>query len=108
MRNHGPNTNLHEKLRDVGGRFVRLLLVIATMLAGGMAANQVAAQGLVVFSPTSASFGNVNEGSSKTLSMTIWNDGREALTITKETVSGNAFSVSGLTVPTTIQPATSL
>ena len=108
MKNHGPNTNLHEKLCDVGVRFARLLLVFVTMLAGGMAANQVAAQGLVVFSPTSASFGNVNEGSSKTLSMTIWNDGRVALTITKGTVSGSAFSISGLNVPTTIQPAASL
>jgi len=108
MRNHGPNTNRHEKLCDVGGRFARLLLVFVTMLAGGMAANQVAAQGLVVFSPTSASFGNVNEGSSKTLAMTIWNDGRVALTITKGTVSGSAFSISGLNVPTTIQPAASL
>ena len=108
MRNHGPNTNFHEKPSDVGERFVRLLMLFATLLAGGMAANQVTAQGLVVFSPTSASFGNVNEGGSKTLSMTIWNDGRAALTITKETVSGSAFSVSGLSVPTTIQPAASV
>ena len=35
-------------------------------------------------------------------------DGRTALTITKETVSGSAFSVSGLSVPKTIQPATSI
>ena len=83
-------------------------MLFSTLLAGGMAANQVAAQGLVVFSPTSASFGNVNEGGSKTLSMTIWNDGRAALTITKETVSGSAFSVSGLSVPMTIQPAASV
>jgi hypothetical protein len=73
MRNHGPNTNFHEKPSHVSGRFVRLLMLFATLLAGGMAANQVAAQGLVVFSPTSASFGNVNEGGSKALSMTIWN-----------------------------------
>jgi uncharacterized surface protein with fasciclin (FAS1) repeats len=72
MRNHGPNTDFHEKPSHVSGRFVRLLTLFATLLAGGMAANQVAAQGLVVFSPTSASFGNVNEGGSKTLSMTIW------------------------------------
>jgi hypothetical protein len=108
MRNHGPNTDFHEKPSHVSGRFVRLLTLFATLLAGGMAANQVAAQGLVVFSPTSASFGNVNEGGSKTLSMTIWNDGRGALTITKESVSGSAFSVSGLSVPTTIQPAASV
>ena len=108
MRNHGPNTSFHEKPSDVSERFVRVLMLFATLLAGGMAANQVTAQGLVVFSPTSASFGNVNEGGSKTLSMTIWNDGRAALTITKETVSGSAFSVSGLSVPTTIQPAASV
>jgi HYDIN/CFA65/VesB-like, Ig-like domain/Abnormal spindle-like microcephaly-assoc'd, ASPM-SPD-2-Hydin len=84
------------------------LTVFVTLVAGGMTANQVAAQRLVVFSPASASFGNVNEGSSKTLSMTIWNDGRAALTITKETVSGSAFSVSGLSVLKTIEPATSV
>src|SRR5260370_34908360 len=105
MRNHGPNTNLHEKPSDVSGRFVRLLMLFATLLTGGMAANPVAAQGLVGFSPTSASFGNVNEGGSKTLSLAIWNDGRAALAITKETVAASAFSVSGLSVPTTIQPA---
>jgi hypothetical protein len=91
MRNHGPNTSFHEKPSDVSERFVRVLMLFATLLAGGMAANQVTAQGLVVFSPTSASFGNVNEGGSKTLSMTIWNDGRAALTITKETVSGRVL-----------------
>jgi hypothetical protein len=108
MRNHGLNTNFQEKLNDVGGRFARLLMVLATLLAGLLNANRAAAQGLVVFSPTSASFGSVNKGSSKTLSITIWNDGRAALTITKETVSGSGFSVSGLTVPKTIQPATSI
>jgi hypothetical protein len=108
MRNRGPNTNFHEKPSDVSGRFVRLLMLFATLLAGGMAANRAAAQGLVVFSPTSASFGNVNEGGSKTLSMSVWNNDRAELTITRETVSGSAFSVSGLSVPTTIQPAASV
>ncbi len=108
MRNYGPNTNSQEKLSYIAGRFARLLMAFVTLAAGGMTANHVAAQGLVVFSPASASFGNVNEGSSKTLSMTIWNDGRGALTITKETVSGSAFSVSGLSVPKTIEPATSV
>lgn len=83
-------------------------MVFATLLTGLLTASRAAAQGLVIFSPTSASFGSINEGSSKTLSMTIWNDGRAALTITKQTVSGSAFSVSGLSVPKTIQPATSI
>ena len=108
MTNHGPITESQEKLNMVGGRFVRLLMVLATLPGILLTANRTAAQGLVVFSPTSASFGSVNEGSSKTLSITIWNDGRTALTITKESVSGSAFSVSGLTVPKTIQPATSI
>src|SRR5208283_1875144 len=108
MRNYGPNTKFQEKLSCVGGRFARLLMVFVALVAGGMTANQVAAQGLVVFSPASASFGSVNKGSSQTLSMTIWNDGRAALTITKETVSGSAFSVSGLSVRKTTEPATSV
>ena len=108
MTNHGPNTEFPEKLSAVGGRFVRLLMVLATLPGILLTANRTAAQGYVVFTPTSASFGSVNEGSSKTLSITIWNDGRTALTITKESVSGSAFSVSGLTVPKTIQPATSI
>jgi HYDIN/CFA65/VesB-like, Ig-like domain len=108
MTNHGPITESQEKLNMVGGRVVRLLMVLATLPGILLTANRTAAQGLVVFSPTSASFGSVNEGSSKTLSITIWNDGRTALTITKESVSGSAFSVSGLTVPKTIQPATSI
>src|SRR6516162_708103 len=89
MRNHGANTNFHQKTSAVSGRFVRLLMLFATLLAGGVAANRVAAQGLVVFNLTSASFGSVNEGGSRTLSMTIWNNGREELTITRVTVSGS-------------------
>jgi uncharacterized membrane protein len=108
MRNCRPNTKFHEKLNDLAGRFVRLSMVFATLLVCGMTADRVSAQGLVIFSPTSASFGSVNEGSSKTLSLTIWNDGRAALTITKETVSGSSFSVSGLSVPLTIEPAKSV
>lgn len=84
------------------------MMLCVGLLLGGIAPKQAAAQGYLVFSPASASFGSITHGSSKTLSMTISNEGRTAVTITKESVSGSAFSVSGLSVPTTIAVGKSL
>ncbi len=81
------------------------MIVCAAMLAGGMTASQTAAQGTLSFSPTSASFGSINDGTSKTLTLKITNNGRASVMISKEAVSGSAFSASGLTIPLSIAPA---
>jgi len=60
------------------------------------------AQGQLSPNPSSFSFGNVQAGSSKSLSGTLTNAGGTALTITAASVSGSGFSLSGLTPPVTL------
>jgi hypothetical protein len=102
MKNYGSKGNCQQKLRGVHGRGIRWVMVCAAMVAGGLIASQAAAQGVLSFSPTSMNFGSVNDGTTKTLLMKIINTGRASVTISKETVSGSAFIVSGLTTPVTI------
>ncbi|MBZ5550008.1 MAG: choice-of-anchor D domain-containing protein, partial [Acidobacteriia bacterium] len=60
------------------------------------------AQGQLSPNPSSFSFGNVQTGSSKSLSGTLTNSGGTSLTISAATASGSGFSLSGLTVPVTL------
>jgi len=55
-----------------------------------------------MFGPSSASFGSVAVGSSKTISLTIQNNGTAPVVISADTVHATGFSVSGLTIPHTI------
>ena len=52
--------------------------------------------------PTSLSFGNVQVGSSKTLTETLTNSGGTSVTISAAAASGAGFSLSGLTLPLTL------
>lgn len=52
--------------------------------------------------PSTVSFGNVTTGSNSSLSVTLSNPGTASLTITQATISTGAFTMSGLTVPLTI------
>jgi hypothetical protein len=58
--------------------------------------------GTLAANPTSLSFGNVPVGSSSSHSETLTNTGGTALTISAASVSGSGFSLSGLTVPITL------
>jgi hypothetical protein len=108
MKNYGPKANFQLKRSGAGGQGIRVALVCAVILVGGITASQAAgAQGPLEFSPTSASFGSIDAGTSKMLSMTILNAGRAAVTISNVAVSG-PFGVSGLSVPATINPGASL
>jgi hypothetical protein len=60
------------------------------------------AQGLLGSNPTSFSFGNVQDGTSKSLSGTLTNSGGSSLTISAASASGTGFSLSGLTLPLTL------
>lgn len=64
----------------------------ATAVAGGQLA----------VSPTSFAFGNVNVGSSQTLSGGLTNPGNSSVTVTQATISGGNFTLSGVTFPLTI------
>src|SRR5208282_976944 len=52
--------------------------------------------------PTSFSFGNIQDGTSKSLSGTLTNTGGTTLTISAASASGTGFSLSGLTPPVTL------
>jgi hypothetical protein len=67
----------------------------------------VAATELLTFSTNSIAFGNVNDGSSATLGVTITNTGNSNVTISGITVSGTGYSLSGASTPVTLNPTQS-
>src|SRR5207245_1192741 len=58
-------------------------------------------------SATSLSFGNAVVGSSGSQALTMTNTGTAALTISQDSVAGAAFSVSGASLPLSINPGAS-
>ena len=60
------------------------------------------AQGQLGSNPTSFSFGNIQIGTSKSLTGTLTNSGGTSLTISAATASGSGFSLSGLSLPLTL------
>jgi Abnormal spindle-like microcephaly-assoc'd, ASPM-SPD-2-Hydin/HYDIN/CFA65/VesB-like, Ig-like domain len=62
----------------------------------------VTAAGSLAASPASISFGNVQVGSSQTANETLTNSGSSSLTVSSDTITGAGFSVSGLSLPTTL------
>jgi hypothetical protein len=59
-------------------------------------------QGDLTANPTSLAFGNVQVGTSKSLTDTLTNTGGSSLTISAATASGTGFSLSGLSLPLTL------
>lgn len=86
------------------------LAVIFTLLIGWTAASaRVArASGTLWFSLTSVSFGNVTVGTSKSIGVVIKNAGTASVSITKESLVANMYSVSGITIPGSLAPGASL
>ncbi|MFY9559980.1 MAG: choice-of-anchor D domain-containing protein, partial [Terriglobales bacterium] len=66
------------------------------------------APGTLSANPTSLSFGNVQVGSSASLSETLTNTGGASVTISQANVTGTGFSITGLTLPTTLTPSQSV
>lgn len=58
--------------------------------------------GQLTVNPSSLGFGNVQVGSSQTLSATLGNSGASSLTISQAALSGAGFSLSGIALPLTI------
>ena len=63
--------------------------------------------GLLALNPTSAAFGTVTVGSTKTQTATLTNSGATAVDISQSSVSGRGFQISGLTTPLTLKPSQS-
>ncbi len=55
-------------------------------------------------SSSTLSFGNVQKSKSSNLSETLTNTGGSAVTISEANINGTGFSVSGLSLPTTLSP----
>jgi hypothetical protein len=60
------------------------------------------APGALSANPTSLSFGSVIDGSTGSLSETVTNTGGSSVTVSQVGITGTGFSVSGITVPVTI------
>jgi hypothetical protein len=60
------------------------------------------APGTLSANPTSLSFGSVQVGNTASLSETLTNTGGSAVTILQANVTGAGFSITGLTLPTTL------
>ncbi|MCU1240243.1 MAG: Fibronectin type domain protein [Candidatus Acidoferrum typicum] len=58
--------------------------------------------------PTSVNFGPVAVGVSNTQTLTIKNSGNANLTISRETIAGSGFGITGPTLPATLTPGQSL
>src|SRR5882762_3873372 len=64
--------------------------------------------GRLVFNPSSASFGNVAVGSSRTIAVTITNAGLKTMKIGSESVQATGYTASGLSFPESLSPGGSV
>lgn len=64
--------------------------------------------GQLTANPASLAFGSVQVGGNLTLSDSFTNTGGSSVTISQVTVAGTGFSISGLTVPLTLNPGASV
>jgi hypothetical protein len=83
-------------------------LFVAVIFSAGAAQGQLLARGTLSFSPSPGSFGSVNVGSSKTITLTVKNTGSAPVSISAEAVHATGFSSTGLTVPHTITAGSSI
>ena len=93
-------------LPQVVSRLPFLVFSIALFLSAASPANS--APRTVASSPSSVSFGNVQVGSKQTKYETLTNTGSSALTISQANVSGTGFSLSGLSLPMTLNKGQSV
>jgi hypothetical protein len=85
-----------EYSRNFGGRHPNVVTVALTGTGTGTPSGQLTA------TPTSLSFGNVQDGSSTSLSETLTNTGGSSLTISAASASGTGYNLSGLALPVTL------
>ncbi len=67
-----------------------------------------AAPGQLTSNPASLAFGSAQVGSSLTLTDSLTNTGGSSVTISQATATGTGFSITGLTVPLTLNPGASV
>lgn len=84
---------------EVGSNATDSLIKISV---SGTGVTSTTTSGTFTALPTSASFGTVTVGSSKNIALTIKNVGTTSLSISKGTLVGNMYSMTGLTLPKTL------
>ncbi|MGA8763550.1 MAG: choice-of-anchor D domain-containing protein [Candidatus Sulfotelmatobacter sp.] len=97
-------------MKHIGPRYDALVILLAlgTLLGcqgvsvGNKPASQAPVSGQLAAAPDSVSFGNVQVGTSQTLSDTLTNNGGSSLTVTQAAVTGTGFSIYGLNLPLTL------
>lgn len=62
----------------------------------------------LIATPATVSFGSIQAGSSTSSYVNVKNNGSATVYISKATVSGSGFSMSGLTIPTSLSPGHSI
>jgi hypothetical protein len=67
-----------------------------------LTATGTASAGALVANPTSLAFGSVAVGGTQSLSETVTNSGATSITISQVTISGSAFTLSGISAPVTL------
>lgn len=89
-----------------------LIVLVVLALTGCQGLNGNATQdsslGPISSNPGSLTFGNTQVGGSTKLFETLTNTGNSSLTISEANAKGAGFSISGLTLPTTLNPNQSL
>jgi hypothetical protein len=88
-----PATFLCEVCRPLGSVCVLALMLVFSATP---------ANGALSFSSTSANFGSVTVGTTKSTSVTITNSGRSSITISSFSMQAAGYGVSGLTLPQTL------
>lgn len=83
-------------------RTVKTVSSLAVYTGLGVALFSLPAMAKLAASPASLSFGNVRVGNTKALYASVKNNGSSKLEITKATLNGTAFSLSGLSAPLTL------
>ena len=82
---------------------------LASLLGcGGLGGKQQAqGPGQLTASPSSLNFGNVQTGTSQTLTDTVSNTGQSSLTVSQITVTGADYGITGISAPLTLAPGDS-
>ena len=110
VRGKANRENLQTKrgTRSSGGGRAGLIVVLVASFPLSIAPSVSARpRGQLATSSTSLNFGSVLEGSSASQHGTLSNTGRGTVTIQQASISGAAFSISGLSLPLTLSPGAS-
>ena len=103
-------TRVAQHSRATRRRFPHLALACAllTCLAALTASGAHGAAGTLSFSPTSASFGNLQVGTTKSIAVTMTNTGTASVVFSNESLQASNYSLTGLTLPLTLSPGAHL